>query len=71
MSSDAPFFAGVSDPARFRESILRFDELNAADPNREIADGSARFLKWGKAIEPINLFFVYPTNRNLGVLGNY
>ena len=39
MSSDAPFFAGVSDPARFRESILRFDELNAADPNREMADG--------------------------------
>ena len=39
MSSDAPFFAGVSDPARFRESIRRFDELNAADPNREMADG--------------------------------
>ena len=39
MSSDAPFFAGVSDPARFRESIRRFDALNAADPNREMADG--------------------------------
>ena len=40
MSSDALFSAGASDPARFREAIRRFDELNAADPNREIADGS-------------------------------
>ncbi len=39
MSSDTPFFAGVSDSARFREAIRRFDELNAADPNHEIADG--------------------------------
>ncbi len=39
--------------------------------NYTFADGSARFLKWGKAVEPINMFFVYPTNRNLGVLGNF
>jgi hypothetical protein len=34
------FFPNVSDPARFREAIRRFDELNAGDPNREIVDGS-------------------------------
>ena len=39
MSSDAPFFANVSDSARFREAIRHFDELNAADPNQEIVDG--------------------------------
>lgn len=39
MSSDAPFFADVSDSARFREAIRRFDELNGADPNQEIVNG--------------------------------
>jgi hypothetical protein len=33
--SDDAFFQNVSDPARFREAIRRFDELNSADPNRE------------------------------------
>lgn len=42
MSNDDLFFAGVSDPVRFREAIRRFDELNAADPNQEIVDGVAR-----------------------------
>ena len=40
MSYDELFFASVSDAARFREAVRRFDELNAADPNREIVDGS-------------------------------
>lgn len=41
MSSEA-FFANVSDPARFRDAIRRFDELNAADPNSESEDGNSR-----------------------------
>jgi hypothetical protein len=35
VSFDELFFARVSDPARFREAIRRFDELNSADPNQE------------------------------------
>jgi hypothetical protein len=37
---DELFFASVSDAARFREAVRRFDELNAADPNHEIVDGA-------------------------------
>jgi hypothetical protein len=33
--ADDLFFANVADPARFREAIRRFDELNSADPNQE------------------------------------
>jgi len=40
VSHDESFFANVSDATRFREAIRRFDELNAADPNPEIVDGS-------------------------------
>ncbi len=40
MSRDEPFFANVSDAARFRDAVQRFDGLNAADPNHEIVDGS-------------------------------
>jgi len=40
VSHDELFFANVSDAARFRETVRRFDELNAADPNQEIIDGS-------------------------------
>jgi hypothetical protein len=42
VSSDALFFANVSDADRFRAAIRRFDELNATDPNREIVDGTPR-----------------------------
>ena len=42
MSNDELFFARVSDIARFREAIRRFDELNAADPNQEQVDGTPR-----------------------------
>jgi prepilin-type N-terminal cleavage/methylation domain-containing protein/prepilin-type processing-associated H-X9-DG protein len=34
--------------------------------NYTFVDGSARFLRWGKAIDPINLFLVIPEYRNLG-----
>ncbi|HMJ90873.1 MAG TPA: DUF4202 domain-containing protein [Candidatus Acidoferrum sp.] len=35
-------FAHVSDPARFRSAIARFDELNSADPHRESVGGELR-----------------------------
>jgi hypothetical protein len=40
VSRDELFFAHVSSPTRFREAVRRFDELNAADPNREIVNGT-------------------------------
>ena len=40
--SDESFFANVLEPARFREAIRRFDELNAADPNLESVEGNPR-----------------------------
>jgi hypothetical protein len=40
VSHDEPFFANVSDAARFREAVRRFDELNGRDPNHEIVDCS-------------------------------
>jgi len=42
VSSDARFFDNVSNPARFREAIRRFDALNAADPNFESVEGTPR-----------------------------
>ena len=39
VSLDDLFFARISEPARFREAIRRFDELNAVDPNRELING--------------------------------
>ena len=32
--------AGVAEPARLRKALARFDEANAADPNRELVDGA-------------------------------
>ena len=41
--AEDPFFAGaISDPARFREAVRRFDEENAQDPKSEIIDGAAQ-----------------------------
>jgi prepilin-type N-terminal cleavage/methylation domain-containing protein/prepilin-type processing-associated H-X9-DG protein len=34
--------------------------------NYTFVDGSARYLRWGKAVDPINLFFVFPEYRNRG-----
>ena len=42
MSNHELFFANVLDAARFREAIRHFDELNSADPNRELVDGGPR-----------------------------
>jgi len=43
---------------------------NTGGSNYTFADGSARFLKWGKAIDPENLFLVLPAYRYLGAGGN-
>jgi len=38
--------------------------------NYTFADGSAHYLRWGQAIDPINLWLVLPQWRNLGAAGN-
>ncbi len=43
---------------------------NAGGSNYTFADGSARYLRWGQAISPVNLFLVLPQYRNLGPVGN-
>ncbi len=61
MSFDEQFFTRVSDPARFREAVRRFDELNAADPNHEIIEGrrqphellqAQRLCRWVMTLAP-------------------
>lgn len=42
MSGDEPFLQNVSEVARFREAIQRFDDLNAEDPNQEFDHGVER-----------------------------
>jgi prepilin-type processing-associated H-X9-DG protein len=34
--------------------------------NFAFADGSARYLKFGKSIDPVNLWAILPENRKLG-----
>jgi prepilin-type N-terminal cleavage/methylation domain-containing protein/prepilin-type processing-associated H-X9-DG protein len=34
--------------------------------NYAFADGSARFLRWGASLTPVNLWFIRPQDRNLG-----
>lgn len=43
---------------------------NAGGSNYTFADGSARFLHWGKAIDPVNMWLVTPEWRRLGSGGN-
>jgi len=38
--------------------------------NYIFADGSARYLKWGQAIDPVNMLLVLPEYRKLGATGN-
>jgi hypothetical protein len=61
VSRDEFFFAQVADATRFREAIQRFDELNAADPNRELIEGvpqprellnARRLCDWVMALAP-------------------
>ena len=42
MQGDDEFFQNVSEAARFREAIRRFDALNSEDPNREFDGGVER-----------------------------
>jgi prepilin-type N-terminal cleavage/methylation domain-containing protein/prepilin-type processing-associated H-X9-DG protein len=39
---------------------------NSGGSNYTFVDGSARFLRWGQAIQPVNMLAVFPENRNLG-----
>src|SRR5262249_26099883 len=39
MDNEAQFEANLTELARFREAVRRFDEENARDPNRELAHG--------------------------------
>ena len=43
---------------------------NTGGSNYTFADGSARFLKWGKAMDPVNMLLVLPQYRNMGTGGN-
>ncbi len=61
VSLDELFFTHVSDPARFREAVRRFDDLNAADPNRELINGqpqphellqAQRLCQWVMTLAP-------------------
>ena len=38
--------------------------------NYTFADGSARYLRWGKVLDPVNMLLVLPQYRNLGLGGN-
>lgn len=38
--------------------------------NFTFVDGSVRYLRWGKALEPINMLLVFPETRDLGTNGN-
>ncbi len=38
--------------------------------NYTFADGSARYLKWGKSIDPINMWLVLATWRSMGAAAN-
>ena len=42
----------------------------AGGSNYTFVDGSARYLKWGAALAPVNLFLVLPSYRNLGATGS-
>ena len=53
--------AGILELSRHSNTVR-----NSGGSNYTFADGSARFPKWGKALDPVNMFFVFPENRNLG-----
>lgn len=38
--------------------------------NYTFVDGSARYLRWGQALSPVNMFLVLPEYRRLGAVGN-
>ena len=61
MTADTLFFTNVSDPARFREAVRQFDDLNRMDPNRDAMDvpprpreliHAERLSRWVMKLEP-------------------
>ncbi len=43
---------------------------NSGGSNYTFADGSARYYKWGQALDPVNMWLVLPEMRSLGAAGN-
>ena len=43
---------------------------NSGGANYTFADGSARFMRWGQALDPVNMLLILPEYRNLGTGGN-
>ena len=43
---------------------------DAGGSNYTFADGSARYYRWGKILDPVNLVLVLPASRNQGKGGN-
>ena len=43
---------------------------DAGGSNYTFADGSARYYRWGKILDPVNLVLVLPAYRKLGYAGN-
>lgn len=42
---------------------------NSGGSNYTFVDGSARYYKWGKVLDPVNMWLVLPEMRNLGAIG--
>ena len=57
--------SGIMEQARHSASAK-----NSGGSNYTFADGSARFLRWGQALDPVNMLLVLPQYRNLGTGGN-
>jgi prepilin-type processing-associated H-X9-DG protein len=54
---------GVLEMGRHSATVNR---AGTGGSNYTFVDGSARYLRWGEAVDPVNLFFVFPENRNRG-----
>jgi len=56
---------GILDQSRHSKTSDR-----SGGSNYTFTDGSARYYKWGQALDPVNLFLVFPEARRLGSGGN-
>jgi prepilin-type N-terminal cleavage/methylation domain-containing protein/prepilin-type processing-associated H-X9-DG protein len=56
---------GILDQGRHSASAK-----NAGGSNYTFADGSARFMRWGQVLDPVNMLLILPEYRKLGTGGN-
>ena len=56
---------GILDQGRHSASAK-----SAGGSNYTFADGSARFMRWGQVMDPINMLLILPEYRKLGAGGN-